>query len=148
MKLSRENMLGGILMVAIGIVFLSQTQAFEGTGMDEGLHPMSYPKVLIWCLMAMGALIFFSPSRKSSDSDIPLFSLRTAAVSAILVAYAILLDVIGFGVTSFLAACAIGYTMGWHNWKSLLLSNLAGVGSIWALFTYVLSIMLPRGLLF
>lgn len=148
MKLSRENMLGGVIIVAISIVFLSQTYAFEGVDVDEGLHPMAYPKLLAWCLMAMGGLIFFSPSKKSQHSDIPLFSLRTAIVSAILVAYAVCLDVIGFGVTSFLAACAIGYAMGWTNWKSLILSNLLGVGAIWALFTYVLSIMLPRGLLF
>lgn len=147
MKISRENLLGGLIIIALGIILLTQAYAFESLNTDEGTHPMDYPKVLIWVFIALGLLIIISPARKSSDSDLPLFSLRTATVAGILVLYALLLDVVGFGVTSFVAACAVGYTMGWHNWKSLVLSNLAGVGSIWLLFNYVLSIALPRGFL-
>ena len=92
--------------------------------------------------------IVLVPSHRRSDSDIPLFSARTAAVSGILVAYALLLDHMGFGVTSFLAACGIGYAMGWRKLPSLLLSNLCGTAVIWSLCWYVLKLPLPMGILF
>ena len=54
----------------------------------------------------------------------------------------------GFGVTSFLAACGIGYAMGWRKLPSLLLSNLCGTAVIWSLCWYVLKLLLPMGILF
>ena len=112
MKIARENLISGLVVIALGLVFLSQAFGLEQANATEGIHPMDYPKALTWLFIAVGCCIVLVPSHRRSDSDIPLFSARTAAVSGILVAYALLLDHMGFGVTSFLAACGIGYAMG------------------------------------
>ena len=140
MKIARENLISGLVVIALGLVFLSQAFGLEQANATEGIHPMDYPKALTWLVLV--------PSHRRSDSDIPLFSARTAAVSGILVAYALLLDHMGFGVTSFLAACGIGYAMGWRKLPSLLLSNLCGTAVIWSLCWYVLKLPLPMGILF
>lgn len=105
MKIARENLISGLVVIALGLVFLSQAFGLEQANATEGIHPMDYPKALTWLFIAVGCCIVLVPSHRRSDSDIPLFSARTAAVSGILVAYALLLDHMGFGVTSFLAAC-------------------------------------------
>ena len=136
MKIARENLISGLVVIALGLVFLSQAFGLEQANATEGIHPMDYPKALTWLFIAVGCCIVLVPSHRRSDSDIPLFSARTAAVSGILVAYALLLDHMGFGVTSFLAACGIGYAMGWRKLPSLLLSNLCGTAVIWSLCWY------------
>ena len=123
MKIARENLISGLVVIALGLVFLSQAFGLEQANATEGIHPMDYPKALTWLFIAVGCCIVLVPSHRRSDSDIPLFSARTAAVSGILVAYALLLDHMGFGVTSFFAACGIGYAMGWRKLPSLLLSS-------------------------
>lgn len=148
MRIARENLISGLVVIALGLVFLSQTFGLEQANSTEGIHPMDYPKVLTWIFIAVGCCIVLIPSHHRSDSDIPLFSARTAAVSGILAAYALLLDHMGFGVTSFCAACGIGYAMGWRKLPSLLLSNLCGTAVIWSLCWYVLKIPLPVGVLF
>ena len=130
MKIARENLISGLVVIALGLVFLSQAFGLEQANATEGIHPMDYPKALTWLFIAVGCCIVLVPSHRRSDSDIPLFSARTAAVSGILVAYALLLDHMGFGVTSFLAACGIGYAMGWRKLPSLLLSNLCGTAGM------------------
>ena len=148
MKIARENLLSGLVVIALGLVFLSQAFGLEQANATEGIHPMDYPKALTWLFIAVGCCIVLVPSHRRSDSDIPLFSARMAAVSGILVAYALLLDHMGFGVTSFFAACGIGYAMGWRKLPSLLLSNLCGTAVIWSLCWYVLKLPLPMGILF
>lgn len=148
MNIARENLISGLVVIALGLVFLSQTFGLEQAAATEGIHPMDYPRALSWIFIIVGCCIALIPSRQRKDADIPLFSARTAAVSGILVAYALLLDHVGFGVTSFCAACGIGYAMGWRKRSLLLLSNLCGTAVIWLLCRYVLNLPLPMGILF
>ena len=148
MRIARENLVGGLVVIALGLVFLSQTFGPQEANVAESIDPMEYPRVLTWLFIAVGGCIVLVPSRRSGDTDIPLFSLRTAAVAGILAVYVLLLEHLGFGVTSFCAASGIGYAMGWRKLPSLLLSNLCGAGVIWVLCWYVLKIPLPAGILF
>ena len=147
MKIARGNLISGLVIIAIGLILLSQSASPEGL-MEGDIDPMAYPRFLVWGFMGMGGLVILSPAKKSSESDLPFFSKRTAAVAISLVAYGVLVGYIGFGVTSFLAACSIAWAMGWRKPKSLILSNLIGVACIWCMFNYVLSIPLPKGILF
>lgn len=147
MKIARGNLISGLVIIAIGLILLSQSASPEGL-MEGDIDPMAYPRFLVWVFMGMGGLVILSPAKKSSESDLPFFSKRTAAVAISLVSYGVLVGYIGFGVTSFLAACSIAWAMGWRKPKSLILSNLIGVACIWCMFNYVLSIPLPKGILF
>lgn len=147
MKIARDNLIGGLVIIAIGLTLLSQSASPEGL-MEGDIDPLAYPRFLCWVFIVFGGLVILSPSKKSSEDDLPFFSARTAAVAVTIVAYGVLIGYIGFGVTSFLAACSIAWSMGWRKPKSLILSNLIGVACIWCMFNYVLSIPLPKGILF
>lgn len=146
MRIARNNLVSGLVVVAIGLVFLAASGP-DNAAATEGIHPMDYPRALIGLFIVSGACIALTPSSRRSDADIPFFSLRTAAVAVILAAYACALDFLGFGATSFCAVCGIGYTMGWRRLPSLLLSGLCGTAILWALCWYVLKIPLPKGIL-
>lgn len=148
MRIGRTNLIGGIAIVVIGLVLLSQAQPEAFLTPAGGVNPMEYPRALLYVFITVGVLTAFSPARKRSPDDLPFFSLRTAAVAVILVLYALLVTRLGFAVTSFLAACGIAWAMGWRKPRSLILVNLAGVGCIWFLFNSVLHLKLPAGIFF
>lgn len=150
MTLSRPNLISGFCIVIIGIILLSQTFALNDAMLSEGIHPMDYPRALIYILLVLGAIIIFKPcdSACSKPGDIPIFSFRSCTVALTLVLYALLLDYLGFALTSFLATCCAGYIMGWRRIWSLLLINFFGISIIWILFKYGLKILLPSGELF
>ena len=83
MKIARENLISGLVVIALGLVFLSQAFGLEQANGTEGIHPMDYPKALTWLFIAVGCCIVLVPSHRRSDSDIPLFSARTAAGRAL-----------------------------------------------------------------
>ena len=73
MKIARENLISGLVVIALGLVFLSQAFGLEQANATEGIHPMDYPKALTWLFIAVGCCIVLVPSHRRSDSDIPLF---------------------------------------------------------------------------
>ena len=79
MKIARDNLIGGLVVIAIGLVLLTQSASQEAMSLGDDIDPMAYPRFLIWVFMAFGALIIISPSKKSSESDLPFFSLRSMA---------------------------------------------------------------------
>ena len=88
MKIARENLNSGLVVIALGLVNHSQAFGLEQANATEGIHPMDYPKALTWLFIAVGCGSVLVPSHRRSDAYIPLFSARTAAVAGILVAYA------------------------------------------------------------
>lgn len=146
MRIGRNNLISGIAIIVIGLVLLQQARPEDFLTPAGGVNPMEYPRALLYVFLVVGALTIVSPVRRASADDLPFFSLRTAAVAAILLLYALLITRLGFAVTSFLAACGIAWAMGWRRVRSLVLVNLAGVACIWFLFNSVLKLKLPEGL--
>lgn len=57
MKIARENLISGLVVIALGLVFLSQAFGLEQANATEGIHPMDYPKALTWLFIAVGCCI-------------------------------------------------------------------------------------------
>lgn len=150
MQLSKQNLISGFSMVAIGLILYSQTFGLEDAFLSEGIHPMDYPRVLIYILIAVGLIIAFKPSASScaQGDGIAIFSLRSCGIGAAMLVYALIFDVVGFAISSLLISCACAWIMGWRNLKVMLITNVLGVAIIWALFRYILKIPLPTGMLF
>lgn len=148
MKIARENLISGLVVIALGLVFLSQAFGLEQANATEGIHPMDYPKALTWLFIAVGCCIVLVPSHRRSDSDIPLFSARTAAVSGSSSPTRCCWITWDSAVTSFSPPAASAMRWGGCKLPSLLLSNLCGTAVIWSLCWYVLKLPLPMGILF
>ena len=53
MKIARENLISGLVVIALGLVFLSQAFGLEQANATEGIHPMDYPKAITWLFLAV-----------------------------------------------------------------------------------------------
>ena len=146
MGLSRNNILGGPCVAALATGLLSQTFGGEDALGAEGIHPMDYPRVLIFILFGLSILIAVRPAAISeTKSAIPILSWRTASTALVLLLFALLLNTVGFAASAFVCSSLTAVIMGWRNYKVLLAVNAFGCPCIWALFTLVLNIPVPTG---
>ena len=150
MKISTINLAAGAGLVALSLVLLTQVPLSTGPSYGtEDIDPMLYPRVLLYALLGCGAIIALLPSASacSQGDGIPFATWRTFSSAAVIVAYALLVNVAGFMTASFLASTALALIMGWRQWLTLLWINLAGMVVFWLLFRHVLKIVLPSGCL-
>lgn len=150
MKLSTINLTAGAGLVALSLVLLTQVPLSTGGGFStDDIDPMLYPRVLIFLLLGCGLVIAFLPSSSAcaQGDGIPFFTWRTFASAGAIVAYSLLVNILGFMTASFLASVALAAIMGWHKWFNLLWINAVGMVVFWLLFRHVLKIVLPAGCL-
>lgn len=110
-----RDIIAGTLILAIGLVFVF---ILIPIGVDEprrvkyaALSPSYYPRIVAIILVVIGAVVvaraMFRPTAVEMDSEAhPAAALRLSGISAILMAFAILLTPLGFIVASTLALFA------------------------------------------
>lgn len=149
--MKKQDVISGLVLLGISGALYSQTLGSgEGLFADD-ISPMAYPRILIGVLAALGALIAGAgllAREGNCKTAIPIFSSRTTGAGGVLIAYAVAFPVLGFALSSFLAASGIAVCMGWRRLPALLAVNIVSIAVIRSLFTYVLNIPLPAGVLF
>ena len=150
MKLSTTNLATGAGLVTLSLLLLTQVPLSTGPSFGaEDIDPMLYPRILIYALLGCGLMIALLPSSGAcaQNSGMSFISLRSLLTSGVIVAYALLVDVLGFMTASLLASMSLAVVMGWRKWPSLIAINLVGMVLFWLLFRHVLKIVLPLGCL-
>ena len=141
----------GLLFIGIGLVLLSQTFGLEGDFFDDGIHPFTYPRLLVYALLVLGAIIALTGKGKPDKTPFPIFNWRSVGLGLTVLLYAATFSTVGFLVSSFAASVACGVIMGWGNTlrRCLILAvvNAIVLGLVWVLFWRILRIPLPAGTL-
>ncbi|RJN31975.1 tripartite tricarboxylate transporter TctB family protein [Nesterenkonia natronophila] len=157
-KVSTQDRLFAGVVVLLALVAYWQTLKFSaGYGLGSVNEPETYPRLLIFGLVALGILVALRP-RRGVDEDEPrgvramLETVRErhakpALVVALFVVYLLLLEPLGFVYASifFLLSCQV-VLMQKRSPKALLIVSVISVGLPFALeyiFTDVLRIFLP-----
>jgi putative tricarboxylic transport membrane protein len=145
----RYDRLGGLLWMAIGIAICIGSIRL-GPGSVSAPGPGLIPLGCGLLLAALGlALSLFhhrtDPARREAPREKRLSWHRMVVALGYLVAYALLLDVLGFLVVTALwvgANCRLGRT----SWgKTVIISVIATLSS-YLVFDYLLKVRLPRGI--
>lgn len=147
MTLSRNNGICGLVVIALGAVLLSQSSLSENALVSEGIHPMDYPRFLIFLLCALGVFIVFGIGSAPEKKGIPIVTRRTVSMCGCFILFALLFNTVGFAVSSTLATVLCALVMGYRRYGMLLAVSAFGNGCVWMLFTYALKIPLPTGTL-
>jgi len=144
----RYDRLGGLLWMVIGIaICIGSIRLGPGSvsAPGPGLVPLGCG--LLLAALGLTLLLFHDrrdPARREAPSEKSLAWHRMLLALGYLVAYALLLDVVGFLVVTALwvgANCRLG-KMNWG--KTAIISVIATLSS-YLLFDYVLKVRLPRG---
>ena len=147
MTFSRNNLLCGLAVVLVGLVLLSRTSLSENALVSEGIHPMDYPRFLIFLLLALGILITLGIGSQPEKKGIPIITRRIVAMCGCFILFALLFSTAGFALSAFIATTLCAIIMGYRRFGLLLAVSAFGNGCIWVLFTWALKIPLPAGTL-
>ncbi|WP_336366133.1 tripartite tricarboxylate transporter TctB family protein [Marinobacter sp. C2H3] len=145
MSRAGDRILGlGLLVLALAYGWAAQ-QWPEPFGGAEGVGPETFPTILSVMLVAGSLYLMIRPD---PDAQWPaaksLMELVIALV--VLVAYAFLLEPLGFVISTTLAVGTLSWRMGATPGKALATGAVSAV-LVFGLFNYGLSLSLPAGLL-
>lgn len=148
--MKKDDVISGVLLMGLSGVLYMQTLVDPSEIMfEDDIDPMKYPRLLILLLAFLGAVLAGKGLRLAPVvSAVPVFSRRTLGVMAVLLLYAAVFTTVGFFVSSFIAAFAVSFIMGWRRLPVLAAVCGLSMVVIWLLFTYILRIPLPAGTLF
>ena len=136
------------------------------TGSALGKDSRLFPKIAMLFLLVMSTclLIHFLSNLAKYKKDNPgynlLFELKqffahyweddkiVIVTLAILVAYCVSIEMLGFVVSSLLISIVINLMMGVRSWKALFLAPIILVAAVYFTFTLLLHVEFPTGIFF
>ncbi|MGF2686027.1 tripartite tricarboxylate transporter TctB family protein [Marinobacter sp. DUT-3] len=140
-----DRLLGlGLMVLAVVYGWLAQ-QWPEPFGGAETVGPETFPTILAVVLVAGGIYLMIRPD---PDAQWPLgkSALELVVSLLVLVVYAMLLEPLGFVISTTLAVGTLSWRMG-ANPRSAFVTGLISAVVVFVLFNYGLSLNLPAGLL-
>ncbi|RBW48626.1 tripartite tricarboxylate transporter TctB family protein [Marinobacter sp. F3R11] len=131
-----------VLAVAYGWVAQQWPEPFGGA---EGVGPETFPTILAIVLVIGSLYLMIKPD---ADARWPVgkSALELVISVIVLVVYAMLLEPLGFIISTTLAVGALSWRMGAPATKSFVTGLISAV-VVFGLFNYGLSLSLPNGLL-
>jgi putative tricarboxylic transport membrane protein len=146
----RYERLGGLLWMAIGIaICIGSIRLGPGSvsAPGPGLLPLGCGLLLLALGLALSLLRDRTDlARKEVQREESLSWHKMVLALGYLVAYALLLDVLGYLVVTVLwvgANCRLGKM----NWGKIFIISVIGTLSTYMIFDYLLKVRLPRGIL-
>ena len=152
---------GGILLAAAALFFWVlpaqiTIPRFEVGGGVGGIaaSPLFFPRLMAALLGALGLVLLVrghSRSRTLRDGEgfpfEPGEALRVAGTAAILIAYTLLLETVGYALLTPVALIALCVFLGFRRWVVLLVTAIVFTALVYVGFRYGMKILLPEGLL-
>lgn len=142
----------GFLVVPAQIT-VPQIAIGGGTG-GVVASPYFFPSLMAVVIGLLGASIFLrghSRARTLADGEgfafVPAQAARVAGVFALLVAYHLLLEEVGFVLLTPVAIVALAAFLGFRRWVVLVTVAIGVTVVVYVVFRYGMTIFLPEGLL-
>ncbi|MCI0509996.1 putative tricarboxylic transport membrane protein [Chromohalobacter marismortui] len=143
--MSCNDRISGCLLVIFGALVMWRASTFPTpAGLTYG--PGLFPSIAATGLMLCGAAIGFGSRRRATPNATRRSTTRPLALLTVVAGYALLLDPLGFHITSFLAVAATCLLFGMRITGSVLLALPLVIG-VHLLFYSLLHVPLPWGLL-
>lgn len=135
----------GVILVALAAVVAVLAQQIEVPLSYEPVGPKAWPIVLAVLLAATGVLL----TLRATDGPQPVFPRgvllnRVIAMIAIIGAYAVMFEPLGFALSTWLVTIALGRLFGGSWAKVTIAGALLGIGLYYG-FDRVLDVTLPQG---
>lgn len=140
----RNDRICGVLLLVLAVAYgWGATQFPEPFGGAESVGPETFPKVLAVVLALSSLYLIVKPD---PDNAWPKgrIVLELVIAVAVLIAYTLLLQPLGFIISTLLAVGTLCWRMGAAPMRAYMTGAVAGV-VVYLLFTYALNLALPLG---
>jgi len=139
-----DRIFGGLALL-LAIVYSWTARGFDPGLISDPLGPQTFPYLLGAVLAITALALLLRPDPPPHWPDVRHL-LQMGIIVAVLVAYAALLERLGFIVGTTLAAALIGRRLG-ASWRTALLTGIGVALVVYGLFDKILELPLPPGLL-
>jgi putative tricarboxylic transport membrane protein len=139
-----------LFFLALVAVYGWQSTHFSAALEVDVVGPAFFPKILAGFGLILGILLFAerSPEAADGDADQSRSDLEAFVPAAMLLAYVLLLELIGFPVATLGFLAATFRYLGYPSWKGAFVLAAIITAIVFCLSYLVLEIRLPLGLLF
>jgi len=135
----------GFLMLLLAAAYTWTARGFDPGFMSDPLGPSTFPYLLGGVMAVTALYLLLRPDAPAHWPD-PRHLLQMLLVVAVLLAYAGLLEWLGFIIATIVTVTVLGWRLG----ASLKIAVLTGIGvslAVYGLFDMLLELPLPAGLL-
>jgi len=135
----------GILMLLLASAYLWTARGFDPGFMSDPLGPSTFPYLLGSVLVITALYLLIRPDTPAAWPA-PLHLLQMGLVVVVLLAYAGLLEWLGFLIATTLAVTVLGWRLG-ARMRTAVLTGIGVSLAVYGLFDILLELPLPAGLL-
>ncbi len=159
LKLNRD-FVSGLILFALAMVlyfYLIPLQVQESGGMPSAMSPRLFCKIAAVALIILSAVLIvsslFFPMVQEEDgkqSRLEVIDQRRRGFVSVCISilYIVLINTIGYFVSTSLVLLFFTLYFGGRNWKVIVLSQAVVLPFIYVLFVKGLNVVMPDGLLF
>lgn len=143
---ARGDRIFGLLLFVLAVAYGWAAQQWPAPfGGQEAVGPKTFPTILS-VVLALSSIYLIAKPDPDTHWPVGRTALELVLALVILVAYALLLEPLGFVPATTLAVGTLCWRMG-AGWKGAFLTGLIGAILVFVLFNNVLELSLPAGLL-
>ncbi|MGN2392929.1 tripartite tricarboxylate transporter TctB family protein [Pelomicrobium sp. G1] len=141
------GIIGSLIFIAVGLLALYYSREFTPLG---SVFPRTIASAMVLLSVVYIAVAWLRP--KAPASHQPGSVWRRAALVAVMVAWALLLDRLGFLTTSVICFATLLVISNYDRWTpamavAYVAAGAAVLGSLYSIFRFVLKVPLPPGVL-
>ena len=136
----------GVFLLALAVAFGLHARSFKTGFLTDPLGPKAWP-MMLGAILALFSIYMIAKPQHGASWPKPIVLLRQGVLVAALVAYALLLDPIGFLAATVLVVAFMALLMGARWWQAGVTGLVSSV-ALYLLFNSVLGLPLPAGALF
>ncbi len=137
----------GAVVASLSLLYIFEARDFRTGFIADPIGPRAFPVGIGLLALLTGLGLFFARRKEARDPIGAPARLRASALAAILFAYALLLDPLGFILSTTLAMVVLVVLFRGRPLHGALFGLLIGV-AVYFLFGYPLSLPLPAGRIF
>lgn len=143
--LTRPDVLAGLMFITLAGIGLAVSWDYPiGTAVRMGTGYV--PRLFLWILFGLGVVILFQGIQGSGDEgadDPPLQWRPLVMIPASQVVFALAINDLGFVVAGMAMILVGGLASRESRWLEVVISAVALVFSVWAIFVWALGLVIP-----
>lgn len=145
-----RDRIAGLFFLLLGFAVTFYSVRELGLGSVKAPGPGFFPFMCGVCIVIFSAVWLYSLRTRSDKNRGPFWEkgewIRPAMAVAITLAYAAIMDDLGFILATFLFIAAWQFAIEREKWSKNLIISSIGTAGMYAIFQVLLSVPLPRGL--
>jgi putative tricarboxylic transport membrane protein len=143
----KAERIGAIFVVILGVAYLWGVFSMEDVSIGDPLGPRAFPALLGAVMVALGSSLVVKPDRESGSIAAKRALLNVGILAGLLAGYGYSIPWLGYPVATFLFLFLTSRLLGERSWWLGVAVSAAVSGGVFLLFTRVLDIPLPKGIL-